>query len=104
MKPVNWRQQAENLYFNNGKTIVQISKQLCISAVSLSKHFNSLPHYAAEKNQRIEQNKVKRKDYSREHKRISRHKHRHDAICGETLRREQRIAAIILSKERFFNE
>lgn len=104
MKANDWRKQAENLYFDNGQTIVQISKQLNVSAVSLSKHFNTLPQYTTEKNRRIEENRANRKMYSKEHKRASRQKSRYNIICSETMRREQELAAIVLSKERFYNE
>jgi hypothetical protein len=103
MKPENWRQRAENMYFNEGKTIVQIKNAINVSTVSISKYFNSLPKYKLEKKRRIAENKTHRKEYSKEHKRTSRAKSRFDIVCGETLRREHATAVRILSKERFFN-
>lgn len=104
MKSEQWRQKAENMCFVDGKSIVQISALLGVSTVSLSKYLNSLPQYAAEKNRRKEENKAKRKEYSRNHKRETRKKSPFDYICGLSLKREHETAVKILSKERFFNE
>ena len=101
MQPKDWRRQAEALFFNDGKTIVEISYAISVSTVSLSKYFNSLPHYNAEKARRKEQNK-NRTEYYRKHKQASRQYDRYSVVSKETIKNEQRLAAFILSKERFF--
>ena len=108
MKSDNWRTEAENMYFNHRRTLAYISKQVGVSAVSLSKHFNSLPQYTAEKKLRVEQNRSNRTDYFREHKRTSRLKNAIDNINyasnGATLRAEHENAVRVLSREMYFHE
>ena len=99
MKP-DWKSIAAELFFYEGKTIIEISSIIGISVRSISSYFNSLPNYAAEKEKRKQANS-NRKDYYKNHKRKSRK--RHFNPCGESLKREHITAVKILSRESFFS-
>lgn len=100
---MNWKQTAEQLYFKNAYTMTEISRAVGVSVASVSNHLNALGSYQIEKLKR-QANNQDRTDYYRQKKRIQRAKQRYDTITAETIREEQKIAAAILSKERFFYE
>ena len=100
----NWKHEAEILYFADGKTIINISKELGVSARSVASHLNGLPHYAAEVARRKERNRD-RTAYYREHKRKARKSQILDfTACAAVLKKQHINDVKTLSRERFFNE
>jgi len=97
----SWKNQAETLFFIEKKQIKEISSLTNVSIRSISKHLNTLPHYAKEVERRKATNQDRR-EYFRKNKRKNRASKSHLAITGESLRREHEQAVRVLSSEKFY--
>lgn len=95
-----WRKKAEGLFFHEGKSIVEMEKELKISRKTLSGFLRGCPGYQEERERRKQEHEALRPAYKREWDR----KHRPfsaGAVTGETMRREHDLAALELSRERY---
>lgn len=95
-----WREKARSLFFDGGKSIGEIEKELQVSRKSLSGFLRGCPGYQKEREKRKQEHADRRREYKREWDR----QHRPfsaGAVTGETLRREHDLAAIELSRERY---
>ena len=101
MEHMDWKGQAQRLFFEEGKSIVDIAAQLGISRKSISAHLCALPGYARERQRRKEENRKRRREYQKNWDREKRSAGRYTAVNGDTMRREHDLAAIILSKEKY---
>jgi len=108
----SWKEECNKLFFDTGLSIKEINERLGVSKVSISKHLNSNPDYKHERLRRKEQNSD-RKRYYREYKKEYRKEKKANElkntafkinynVDAQDIKKEQRMAAIILSRERFF--
>lgn len=100
----DWKDMAKELYFAKGMKITDISKELSMSRKSISTFLHSLNAFEAEKEKRKKESKAKRKEYQRQWDRDNRGKNENPfgEVNAESIRREHDIAAMILSRERFY--
>lgn len=98
MKQADWKNEAARLFFEQGKSLVEIAGLTGVSRKTLSFYLQTLPGYAAERERRKEENRRKRKEYQREWDREHR---RYSMVNAETMRREHELAALILSREKY---
>lgn len=56
----NWKKESERLFFEDGKSIVDIAKAVGRTRKYVAGHLQALPGYAAERNRRKEKNQEKR--------------------------------------------
>lgn len=98
MKQTDWKNEAAQLFFGQGKSLVDIADLTGVSRKTLSFYLQTLPGYTAERERRKEENKRKRKEYQREWDRKNR---RYTAVNAETMRREHELAVLILSREKY---
>lgn len=92
--------EGEEPFFDGGKSIGEIEKELQVSRKSLSGFLRGCPGYQKEREKRKQEHADRRREYKREWDR----QHRPfsaGAVTGETLRREHDLAAIELSRERY---
>ncbi len=94
----NWRKQAEHLFFDCKKSIVEIEKQTGVSRRTLSPYLRQLPGYEKERERRKKANAESRKEYKRQWDRSYRSM---GNVTGETIKREHDMAAVILSREKY---
>ena len=104
MQDLKWKPEAERLFFSLGKSIVDISAKLHVSRASVTNHLRKLPSFNDERNRRKALNKQNRKLLDKERKQAMRQEERYSKVTGESLAREHNMAAVILSKEKHFNE
>jgi hypothetical protein len=103
---LNWKDNAEVLFFNDGKRIPDISKEIGISQRSISGYLNSLPHYDDEVERRKQANRLAQKERDRKRKQLNRkwqREHLH-YIDAKLLKQNHETAVNILSRERFYND
>lgn len=98
----SWRERAEALFYDGGKSIAEIAVETGVSRRSISGHLRNTDGYLMERQRRKEANEKERKEYKREWDR----KNRSAAFTGgritaETIRREHDVAAVILSREKY---
>ena len=98
---ISWREQAESLYFTDGKKFKEISEIIGISAKSVSKHLKSLARYDEEAKQRKEAARQKKLEYHRELKRKQRAENAKKVEEKESIKREHELAAKVLSSEKY---
>ena len=95
---MEWKEQAEKLFFKEGKPLGKAAEECGVSRQALSSYMKTLPEYRKEKERRKEANSIRRKEYKRE-------KNREYRSCmevtGETLKREHEIAVAILLHEKY---
>ena len=89
-----WKTEAERLFFNEGKSIVEIAERIKISRQSIAAHLSTCSGFAEEKTRRKEKNTENRK-YK---KMIWARDARTEAAV---LRREHEMAVKELSAERY---
>ena len=94
-----WKQEAEKYYFRHHMKIGEIG----VSRQSISGHLKGCPEYGKEKERRKAEGRIRRREYKTQKQRA----YREEAslsmkITGETLRREHDIAAMILSREKYY--
>lgn len=94
-----WQAQAEKMYFEEGKKIVEIAKVLGKTRKTISKHLSSLPAFQIEKEKRKAQNQEKRQEYKKDWEDKNR-KPRGSNIDGILLKRQHCIDVMVLSYER----
>lgn len=101
----NWGDEAERLFFICDKTIVEIAEELSLSRKAVGGYLKTCAAFSAEKERRKRKNAAGRREYKREWDRTNR---RNPFQLGngerESLKREHETAAIILSRERFYDE
>lgn len=98
MKQTDWKNEASKLFFEQGKSLVEIAELAGVSRKTLSFYLQSFPGYAEERERRKEENSRRRKEYQREWDRKHR---RYSMVNAETMRREHDTAALILSREKY---
>ena len=98
---MDWKDQAADMFFNNQKSIDDISKHTGKSRQSVSGYLKQLPGYQDEKRRRKAENQDRRKVYKREKQREYRSSIPMEATT-DTIRREHDIAVMLLSRERFY--
>lgn len=100
----DWKDLARELYFARQMKIGDIGKELSVSRKSISTFLHSLEEFAGEKEKRKQESKAKRKEYQRQWDREHRGKNENPfgEVNAESIRREHDIAAMILSRERFY--
>lgn len=95
-----WRTAAEKLFFEQKKSINEVSKETGVSRQSVSGYLKMLPGYQEERKKRKADNAVKRKEYKREKNRQYREDYR-NKVTSETIKREHDMAVMILSHEKY---
>ena len=95
----NWRKKAEEMFFNDGLEINEISILLDKSRRSIQGYLSTCTAYEHEKEKRSTAKREKRKEYKRQWDRDKRT--RGDTVPAESMRREHDIAAMILSHEKY---
>lgn len=98
-----WKKEAENYYFRHHLKTGEIAELTGISRQSVSAYLKGCPGYGKEKERRRAENRTRRREYKAQKQR----EYREEAsvamkITGETLRREHDIAAMILSREKYY--
>lgn len=94
-----WRERAKELYLDSGMKVGEIASYLEISRQAVSAYLKTIPEYGAERERRKNTAAVLRKEYKRKKNQEYRHQ---DRITGETLRKEHDMAALILSREKYY--
>jgi len=94
-----WREKAKELYLESGMKIGDIAAYLEVSRQSVSGYIRSLPEYGEERERRRAAGALHRREYKRKKNQQYRN---HEAVTGETLRREHDVAAMILSREKYY--
>ncbi len=94
-----WREKARELYLESGMKVGEVAAYLEISRQSVSAYLKSLPEYKTECERRKGASALRRKEYKRKKNQEYRMQ---DAVTGETLRREHDVAAMILSREKYY--
>lgn len=94
-----WKERAEEMYFLSGMRVGEIAAYLELSRQTVSGYIRSLPAYEAERKRRRESGAIQRAAYKRSKNQEYRER---DRVTGETLRREHDMAALILSREKYY--
>lgn len=98
-----WKKEAENYFFRHHLKMGEIAELTGVSRQSVSDHLKGCPGYKKEKERQKAENRVRRREYKTQKQRA----YREEAsvaitVTGETLRREHDIAAMILSREKYY--
>jgi len=98
-----WKKEAEKYYFIHHLKIGEIAELTGISRQSISGHLKGCPGYKKEAERRKAENRIRRREYKTQKQRA----YREEAsvavqVTGESLRREHDIAAMILSREKYY--
>ena len=96
-----WKERARALFFVEKLKISEIAKMTGVSRKSVSKYIRSLPEYADEAQRRGKNAEQRRREYKRNWDRKNR-PNRYSVVNGETIRREHDVAAMILSREKYY--
>lgn len=96
---MSWRDKAKELYLESGMRIGEIAAYLDVSRQSVSAYLKSLPENMAEQERRRNDSTLQRREYKR---RKNQEYRMQSAVTKETLRREHDMAAIILSREKYY--
>ena len=98
----SWKQRAQALFYDGGKSIEEIAKETGVSRKSISGHLRSTAGYLKERMRRKEDNAKSRQEYKREWDRKNRSAvFTGGKVTAETIRREHDVAAVILSREKY---
>lgn len=100
-KNTGWRQQAKELFFTGHFSIEGIAAVTGVSRKSLSAYLRALPGYEDERRRRKAANAAGRQAYKNQKNREYRASGV-GCITPETIRREHDMAAVILSREKYF--
>lgn len=95
----DWRADAREQFFREHKSIAEIAGTTRISRQSISGYLKMLPGYREERERRKMRNAIARREYKREKNREYRAM---GAITAETIRREHDVAAMVLSREKYY--
>ena len=96
-----WKERARALFFIEKLKIGEIAKMTGVSRKSVSKYIRSLPEYADEAQRRGKNAVQRRTEYKPNWHRKNR-PNRYSVVNGETIRREHDVAAMILSREKYY--
>lgn len=96
----SWKKEAEKLFFDEKRSINEISKLTGISRQSISVFLNTHEDYVKERERRKTENAKKRKVYKREKNRQYREDFK-STVTAETIRREHELAVMLLSHEKY---
>lgn len=94
-----WKPQAREMYLESEMRIGEIAAYLNVSRQSVSGYIKSLPEYEEARERRRAAGALRRKEYKRKK---SQQYRSHEAVTGETMRREHDVAAMILSREKYY--
>lgn len=94
-----WKEKAKELYLESGMRVGEIAVCLEVSRQSVSGYLKSLPEYETERQRRKEAGALHRKEYKRKKNQEYRMQ---NTVTGETLRREHDVAAMVLSREKYY--
>lgn len=97
---MGWKEDAAISYFEDGKSISDISDMTGISRQSISAYLKTLPGYQDERERRKARNQERRKEYKREKNREYRSS-LPMAPTAESIRHEHEMAVRILSQEKY---
>lgn len=98
---MDWKKQAEEMYFTDGSSINDIAAQTGKSRQAVSGYLKTLPGFAEEKARRKKNGMDRRREYKRIKNREYRSSMGSMGITADTIRREHDIAAMILSNEKY---
>ena len=98
-----WKKEAENYYFRHHMKTGEVAELTGVYRQSISDYLKGCPEYRKEKERRKAENRARRREYKAQKQRA----YREEAsaamkVTGETLRREHDIAALILSREKYY--
>lgn len=98
-----WKKEAEKYYFVHHLKMGEIAELTGVSRQSISEHLKGRPGYREETERRKAANRSRRREYKTKKQRA----YREEAsivmkVTGESLRREHDIAAMILSREKYY--
>ncbi len=96
---MSWRAKAKQLYLESGMKVGDIAVYLEISRQSVSAYLKTLSEYDEERQRRKNAGTSRRKEYKRKKNQEYRMQ---NAVTGESLRREHDVAALILSREKYY--
>lgn len=94
-----WRERAKEMYFESGMRVGDIAAYLDVSRQSVSGYIKSLPEYETERERRRQAGAEQRRAYKRRKNREYRDQ---NVVTGETMRKEHDVAALILSREKYY--
>lgn len=97
---MDWKREAEVLYFDKHLKINTISEMLGITRQHIGKHLMNCDGYKKEKDMRKRETKKKQREKRKEYDYIRRN-HINTEITKETIFREHETAVRILSHERY---
>lgn len=98
-----WKKEAEKYYFVHHLKMGEIVALTGVSRQSISEYLKRQPGYREEAERRKAENRIRRREYKTQRQRA----YREEAsvamqVTGESLRREHDIAAMILSREKYY--
>lgn len=98
-----WKKEAEKYYFVHHLKMGEIAALTGVSRQSISEYLKRRPGYREEAERRKAENRIRRREYKTQRQRA----YREEAsvamqVTGESLRREHDIAAMILSREKYY--
>lgn len=98
-----WKKEAENYFFRHHLKMGEIAELTGVSRQSISGYLKRCPGYGKETEYRKAENRIRRRAYKTQKQRA----YREEAsvaieVTGESLRREHDIAAMILSREKYY--
>ena len=96
---MSWRPKAKEMYLESGMKVGDIAVYLDISRQSVSAYLKTLPEYEPERQRRKNAGISRRKEYKRKKNQEYRMQ---NTVTGESLRREHDVAALILSREKYY--
>ncbi|MCM1304582.1 MAG: hypothetical protein NC305_13370 [Lachnospiraceae bacterium] len=98
---MGWKNDAFRMFFWEGKGINDIADATGVSRQSISGFLKQQEGYHKEKQRRREAGAARRKEYKKEKNRQYRSAAR-DEVTPETMKREHDMAAVILSREKYY--
>lgn len=102
----DWKKGAYEMFFYQNMTINQIAKELSVSRQSISAYLKTTPDFQKEKEARKLANGIRRKEYKRGKNKEYRANRQSSGLTGgitaETIRMEHDLAALELSREKYY--
>lgn len=95
-----WRDQVREYFFHSHLSVEETAILTGVSRKSISGYLRGLPEYEEERKHRKAVNKAKRQEYKNRKNR----EYRAEAgtVTQETMRQEHDMAALILSREKYY--
>lgn len=98
-----WKKEAEKYFFKHHLRIGEIAVLTGVSRQSISEYLRHCQGYGKEAERRKADGRIRRREYKTQKQRA----YREEAsvaiqVTGESLRREHDIAAMILSREKYY--